>query len=115
FERRGTSSDNGAGKSVFLRCDETGKLSAGLLVPDATVIILHLQHPREVPAGFVQDVWGSVAGLRDVEFGALQFPRKEFIGPEKRAGSDARGGEIAAVITGIMPAARAGVDALLSG
>ncbi len=68
---------------VILRHDEAGELCRGGLVPDAAILVLHLEHPVKIPADLGEEVGDLAAGFRDVE---VEFPKLvhvEFVCPEQ--------------------------------
>src|SRR5580700_567109 len=95
--------DDVADERVFLRQDKIAEALAGLLVPDTAVVVLHREHPVQVPADFVEDVGRAVAGFRDVELHLLKAVAEQFPSPEQRAGGDAGVDHIAAVVAGVVP------------
>src|SRR5215469_1791998 len=90
---------------VILRHHESGKMDAGLLVPDAPVVILHLQHPFDVPADLIEDVGRTIAAFGKVEADGLELLTKHLPGPQQRAGRDSGIDHVAAIVAGIVPAA----------
>src|SRR5215471_6030225 len=46
---------------------------AGLFVPDAPIVILHLQHPFDVPAGLVENVRRAIAAFGHLEGDGLEL------------------------------------------
>src|SRR5215475_12546404 len=80
-------------------------MDAGLLVPDAPVVILHLQHPFDLPAGLVEDVGRAIAAFGKVEADGPELLAKHLPGPQQGAGRDSGIDHVAAIVAGIVPAA----------
>ena len=100
---------------VVLRHDEGAKMVAGLLVKDAAVGLLKLQHPGQVPEDLFKVVRQVAVMLGDAEIEVAQGLRVELPRPQECAAGDAGVDDVAAVVAGIMPAAMIRQVALLAG
>src|ERR1700733_7579623 len=89
---------------VVLGHDKATELLAGLLVPDATIIVLKRHHPFQVPAYLGQIVGELASRLRDAQREGAQITRVELPGPEQSTGSDSGVDVVASVVSGIVPA-----------
>ena len=56
-----------ADQVIPLRHDEAAEFLAGLLVPDTAVVVLHGEHPIEIPLDLVEDIRRAIAGFGDVQ------------------------------------------------
>jgi hypothetical protein len=62
-----THANNIADERVILRHDKLRKFFAGLFVPDTAIVILHCEHPVEVPTYLVKNVRRGIRRFRNIE------------------------------------------------
>jgi len=82
-----------------------GKDSLVLLVPDAAVAVLHLQHPLQVPNAPRSICRACRCPIREFERNALDPVSIDLPGPKQHTGGDPGVDDVASVVTRIMPAA----------
>ena len=82
LEGRGSGADDDALKRVALGHHETAEALA--------VLVLHGQHPLEVPADFVEEIRRRVRRLGNVERHVTNPLAKQLVGPEQCARGDSR-------------------------
>ena len=103
--RRRAGANDLAGQSVLVGSDEARKVGAGLLMPGATIGVLHFEHPLKVPADFIEDVGSAVAGLRNLELNRLEPGPVDLPSPQQRPRGDSGVDHVTAIVAGVVPAA----------
>ncbi len=105
FVGRKARPDDLARQLVLVRPDERTKGSARLLMPDPAIrLILHLQHPLQIPPDLRKVVRQPPPGLRDAKRQPAQSIGIKLPGPQQRAARNAGVHHVAAVVPRIVPA-----------
>jgi hypothetical protein len=103
--RGASGADHIADKRVSRRHHKAAEMFTGLLMPDAAIRILQLQHPVQIPADFGQIVRQLAAALRNTEPQRMQLRRKHLPCPKQGSGGDGRIDDITTIIACVVPAA----------
>ena len=89
------------------RHHQSFEAQVGELVVDAAVIgILHLQHPAQVPPGFVEQVGHGVPAFRNRQLAAAEEIREVLPCRHQRVQGDRRVDHVLVVVAGVVPASR---------